>query len=119
MLRDRLTAAGDTSYEKLAREFEIVDTATGQTGHTTFQPAPGKMYFVYGVCDANCTNIDIELSDSNDEWFTEHDRRPDATPIVAIPGADSPREITIALDMVACQTETCAMGIGIYSVEIQ
>ena len=119
ILRDRLTKVANPSYEKLAREFEIVDAASGDTGNTTFQPAPGKMYFVYGLCDANCTNIDIELSDSNDRWFSERDQRLDATPVVSIPSADSPREIGITLEMVDCKTVTCKMGIGIYSVEIE
>ncbi|MBY9067163.1 hypothetical protein K1X12_09650 [Hyphomonas sp. WL0036] len=119
MLREQLTAAADPSYQKLARDFEIVDAATGETGFTTFVPEPGRMYFVYGLCDANCTNIDLELSDSNDGWWTEHDRRSDARPVVAIPSSDKSREIGIILDMVACETETCAMGIGIYSVELK
>ena len=119
VLRERLTTIADLSYQKLAREVEIVDAATGDTGETTFQPAVGKMYFVYGLCDANCTNIDIELSDSNDRWFSERDQRLDATPVVSIPSADSPREIGITLEMVDCKTVTCKMGIGIYSVEIE
>lgn len=119
MLRERLAAAADQSYQKLAREFEIVDAATGETGFTTFVPDPEKMYFVYGLCDANCTNIDLELSDSNDSWWTEHDRRPDPKPVVTIPSSDKSREIGITLHMVACQAATCATGIGIYSVEIQ
>lgn len=119
MLHERLAAAADQSYQKLAREFEIVDAATGETGFTTFVPDPEKMYFVYGLCDANCTNIDLELSDSNDSWWTEHDRRPDPKPVVTIPSSDKSREIGITLHMVACHAATCAMGIGIYSVDIQ
>lgn len=118
-LRERLIAAGDASYQKLAREFEIVEAATGQTGNTTFQPAPGKSYFIYGLCDANCTNIDLELTDSNDRWWREADSRPDATPVVMIPKSDSVRDIYIALDMIACEAATCTMGIGIYAVEIE
>lgn len=119
VLRERLTTVADPSYQKLAREFEIVDAATGDTGETTFQPVPGKWYFVYGLCDANCTNIDIELSDSSDRWFREQDQRLDATPVVTIPRSDSPREIGITLEMVDCKTATCKMGIGIYSVEFE
>jgi len=115
-LRERLTLAADASYQELAREFEIVEASAGQTGSTTFEPHPGKMYFVYGVCGENCSNIDLELEDSNDSWFTESDKRPDATPVVTIPSSDVSRVVTIHLDMVACQAPTCTMGIGIYSV---
>lgn len=118
-VRERLTAAADASFQQLARDFEIVEAATGQVGQTTFEPAVGTSYFVYGACDDNCTNIDLDLADSNDSWFTEADRRPDATPVVMIPSSDSPRVIMISLDMVACATATCTMGIGIYSVEIE
>lgn len=118
ILRGRLSAVADTSYQTLAREFEIVEAATGDTGRTTFHPEIEKSYFVYGLCDENCTNIDLELKDSNDTWWSESDRRPDAAPIVMIPSSDSPREITITLDMVACQTATCTMGIGIFVVDI-
>lgn len=118
IVRDRLTAAADPSYQRPAREFEIVEAATGQVGETTFEPEVGKSYFVYGACDDSCTNIDLALADSNDSWFTEADRRPDATPVVMIPSSDTPRVISIALDMVECATETCTMGIGIYSVEL-
>lgn len=118
VLRARLSVVADTSYQTLARDFEIVEAATGDTGRTTFQPEIGKSYFVYGLCDENCTNIDLELADSNDTWWSESDHRPDAAPIVMIPSSDSSREITITLDMIACRTATCAMGIGIYMVDI-
>lgn len=118
VLRARLSVVADTSYQTLAREFEIVEAVTGDTGRTTFQPEIGKSYFVYGLCDENCTNIDLELTDSHDTWWSESDHRPDAAPIVMIPSSDSLREITIALDMVACQTASCTMGIGIYRVDI-
>lgn len=116
-MRERLIAVADASYQKLVRDFEIVDAATGQTGNTIFRPAPGKFYFVYGLCDASCTNVDLELTDSNDRWWREADSRPDAAPILMIPRSDSIRDIYIALDMIACETATCKMGIGIYAVD--
>ncbi len=119
ILRERLAVVADRSYQTLARDFEIVDAATGETGHTTFQTVPGKLYFVYGLCDTNCTNIDLELSDPTDKWFAEHDRRPDPSPVVTIPNSDASKEFGIVLDMVACEAETCAMGIAIYAVDVR
>lgn len=118
-LRKRLLGVADASYEQLARDPEIVDAATGQSGHTTFRTSPGTMYFVYGLCDENCANIDIEVSETDEPPFSESDRRPDARPIIATPIFDTAREVRIDVDMVACRTQTCAMGIAIYAVEIR
>jgi len=72
----------------------------------------GTTYALIGVCDQDCTDIDLRLYDSDGDEV-DSDLKTDDKPIVQI----APRvtgEYRVKVTMASCSTSPCFYGVGVY-----
>ncbi|MDF7776770.1 hypothetical protein P1X14_16045 [Sphingomonas sp. AOB5] len=79
-----------------------------QGGEVTVQVAlkGGSEFSIVGVCDTDCTNLDIYLTDASGK-LVDSDVEDDDFPIVA---ASAPGTYTARIVMVGCSAAPCAYG---------
>ena len=84
----------------------------GEQESITVSLQSGVEYMMVGVCDNDCSDIDLRLYDpSGDE--VDVDIEMDDTPVVSItPGRSGNYRLDVI--MVTCSTSTCFYGVGIY-----
>jgi hypothetical protein len=119
-------ASGQTSVEDQLKQLldkatEVYNgkgfTATGWTHQSSLKQGAseqvsvtltgGAQYQVVGVCDTDCSNIDIHLYDSSGNEV-DKDVETDDFPIV---GAAKDGTYTVQLSMVTCSTEPCSYAL--------
>jgi hypothetical protein len=97
-----LTATADSLFGALAADGEA---------QFTFQMQEGLRYMVLGVCDGDCTDMDMTLSDANGRVIVE-DRAPDDVPLLAVEG--SAGTYTVKVMMAACGSQACRYGVRVF-----
>jgi hypothetical protein len=72
----------------------------------------GITYYILGVCDNDCTDLDLELFNRSD--LVDRDFETDAYPLVTVTPA---RETTyrIKVLMESCNVDPCRYGVAVYS----
>ncbi|MGC1525491.1 MAG: hypothetical protein WA783_05525, partial [Phormidesmis sp.] len=72
----------------------------------------GVTYSLVGVCDEDCSDLDIVLYDDNGN-IVASDLQPDDFPVVTV----TPRwnaQFTINVRMVSCSIAPCRFGVGAF-----
>lgn len=70
----------------------------------------GSQYFVVGVCDTGCSDLDLVLTRGDDE--IESDRKLDDVPMLAI--ADQSGTFVLSVQMATCESSQCHYGVRIF-----
>lgn len=71
----------------------------------------GSQYFVVGVCDGRCTDLDLVLTDRSGEEV-EADREMDDVPMLAIQGQSG--SFVLSVQMATCSSNQCHYGVRIF-----
>ncbi|MFL5541750.1 MAG: hypothetical protein ACJ8J0_22380 [Longimicrobiaceae bacterium] len=85
---------------------------TGASGNHTLQLNAGTSYALIGVCDNDCSDLDLRLFDPSGREVAS-DLLTDNTPVVNV----TPRRTgtyTVRAIMTACSDQPCRYGIGVY-----
>jgi hypothetical protein len=85
---------------------------TGATASHGVQLSAGTSYSLVGVCDNDCSDLDLRLYDPNGREVAS-DLLTDDTPVVNV----TPRRsgtYTVRAIMTACSSQPCRYGIGVY-----
>ena len=95
----------------------IDDSKTGaleanETTRVSLRFTPGNAYVILGVCDVDCTDIDLWLLDPDGEEI-DIDVEVDDRPVLALMASD-PRPYTVVVGMVTCSQEPCFYGLGVF-----
>ncbi len=126
------TAHAQDRWERVVRQqLEQVGQATERNGYTmatdiyqgrldddastnlTVSLERGKDYVMWGVCDQDCTDIDLVIYDSDGDEV-DSDLQTDDKPLVhVIPPRDGRYKIKVS--MVACSANPCRYGVGLWS----
>jgi hypothetical protein len=115
-VRDQIKRAGRILED---RGFELShDTYTGSLGNQeneslTLSLRAGTDYAIIGVCDEDCTDIDLRLFDEDGDEI-DSDLETDDNPVVQV----SPRssgKYRIKVVMATCSTSPCFYGVGVFS----
>jgi hypothetical protein len=72
----------------------------------------GVQYVILGVCDADCSDLDLVLRDRSGS-VVDSDYQVDDVPVVAV----QPRQTgiyTVEVSMASCSQEPCRYGVGVY-----
>lgn len=72
----------------------------------------GRRYALVGVCDRDCSDLDLVLYDE-DGYIVDSDTEPDDTPIVSV----TPRETAryrLHVMMASCAVQPCYYGVGVF-----
>ena len=72
--------------------------------------ASGSQYFVVGVCDSGCSDLDLVLSRGSDE--VESDREMDDVPMLSISGESG--TFVLSVQMATCSSAQCHYGVRIF-----
>lgn len=121
-----LTALGAGAVAEPPREklLEALATAIGEppTGAVQFGELkdadeteftvnvdPGMTYHVFGVCDANCTQLSLAAKDSKGELIDITNRKAPKVDIDKFEGAT----ISITVMMMNCQSEPCGFALAL------
>jgi hypothetical protein len=72
----------------------------------------GMQYFVVGVCDGDCEDLDLVLTDSDGDEV-EADRATDDVPMLAIEGQSGSFVLTV--EMATCNVNPCFYGVRVFS----
>lgn len=111
-----LVAGMADAGETLAGSILLEEISEGDSFTHTFTLDPEKSYFVYGACDDDCSDIDMLGEDADGGWVDEDLEEDDMPILIVLPG-ESGDSLTVTLDMVACETDVCVFGIGLYETE--
>jgi len=106
--RDLLEARG---FEK-THDYKIATLASGGAKSSTLNLQKGTQYVIIGVCDRDCSDLDIKLYDENDRLIAT-DTSTDDKPLVSV----TPRwtgEFRILVSMYRCGNSPCYYGVGVF-----
>lgn len=70
----------------------------------------GSQYFVVGVCDGGCSDLDLVLSRGDDE--VEADREMDDVPMLALQNQSG--TFVLSVQMATCSSSECHYGVRIF-----
>ncbi|HET7042645.1 MAG TPA: hypothetical protein VFI13_11520, partial [Gemmatimonadales bacterium] len=73
----------------------------------------GKAYEIWGVCDQDCSDIDMVLYDENDNEV-DSDLLTDDKPLVEVTPRHAAR-FRIKVTMASCRANPCRYGVGVWS----
>lgn len=111
----------DYLFEQVENEFGFSSTASqvgrqsaGNVRTVTFNLSAGGTYVLIGVCDENCSDLDLIVRDPSGNEVGR-DEEVDDTPIVIVEGARGGR-YTVEVAMVTCQG-SCNWGVRAYSAD--
>jgi hypothetical protein len=112
---DQLEAAamvvGLDGYEMMYDPY-VDRTGEGMSDTLTFTLYEGVSYTIIGVCDEDCTDLDLELFDGNGNSI-DSDYATDDIPIVEVtPAWDS--KFSLQINMATCSNEPCYYGVGVF-----
>lgn len=124
-------AQQDAWLRQVNAQLEAVADALSEEGlSTAAEPASGALdegeaeelelelsagtYLIIGVCDADCSDLDLVLSDGGDE--IDSDMEMDDTPVVTVE-LDGPASLTLRVNMATCSSEPCRYGVGVFRVD--
>lgn len=115
-VRLQLTAAGQAfaaeGYTLTHRVF-TGSLENEASGTVTIPLDAGKEYHVMGVCDTDCSDLDLKLSDpAGNEVST--DVEDDDTPVVSVRTTRA-GTYTVEVGMAACSEEPCRFGLGAFA----
>lgn len=83
----------------------------GQDEEFEMELEAGQNYIFVGVCDENCSDLDITIYDEDGDEI-DSDVEMDDTPMVMIE-AEEDMKVTIKVTMATCDDE-CHFGLGVY-----
>jgi hypothetical protein len=95
-----------------AHENVFGNLAQGQDEEFEMRVSAGESYIFVGVCDENCSDLDIHVYDADGEEI-DSDVELDDTPMVAV---EPKRNMTVRVKvtMATCSSD-CHFGMGVYT----
>lgn len=114
-VRDQLKRAGSVLSDKgfeMTHEVRTGSLRDDASEYVTLELDAGKSYAVVGVCDEDCTDVDLQLFNADGQQV-DSDMLTDDVPIVdAQPGHTERYRVKIV--MATCSTSPCFYGVGVF-----
>ena len=115
-VRDQIKSAGrileDRGFE-LSHDLYTGSLSNHDNESVTLNLRSGTDYAILGVCDEDCTDIDLRLFDEDGDEI-DSDVETDDNPVVQV----SPRhsgKYRIKVIMATCSTSPCFYGVGVFA----
>ena len=108
----RVAVASDLGGYDLTHDPFIDSVGDGQSDYITLNLRAGKSYGIVGVCDRDCSDIDLKLYDGSGN-FIDSDIQSDDTPVVTVNPRWSGR-YSIKVNMVSCNQNPCYYGVCVF-----
>jgi hypothetical protein len=110
---EAVAATLDLSNYTLVYDPYVDAMETGITHSLTVVLEGGVDYTIVGVCDQDCSDLDLELFDGNENSIGA-DYETDDLPVVGVTPAWT-SEFTLDVHMSGCSTEPCYYGVGVFA----
>lgn len=108
-------ALADKGYAMTHRVF-VGRLNDGQTETVTFKLERGVNYAVVGVCDQDCSDLDLHVTDPTERELGR-DVSDDDVPVVEFQAAQA-GDYDVKVDMAKCADNPCSYGIGIFATNL-
>jgi hypothetical protein len=115
-VRRQLTTAGRSLAERgytLSHDVSTGSLDQGATQDLTLSLDAGTQYQILGVCDNDCTDVDLTLYDAAGREV-DSDLQVDDYPVVSVSPARSGR-YRVHVSMATCSAEPCYFGVGVFA----
>jgi hypothetical protein len=99
--------------ETLVDGIAVVELELFDEAEFIFTVNPNKTYYVYGACDDDCYDMDLQAHDE-DEIEIDYDAEEGAEPMLIIGPGDAGSELHVIVSLGDCDTDTCVVGFGVY-----
>jgi hypothetical protein len=110
-LKQKSKRLSDQGYEQ-THETQIGSLRDDENESFTLTLHSGTSYALVGVCDNDCTDVDLVLYDADGNQV-DSDVETDDVPIVTVRPAETMR-YRVKVMMATCKTNPCWYGIGVY-----
>jgi hypothetical protein len=84
----------------------------GRSDNYNLQLTAGKDYYLLGVCDNDCSDLDISLYNQNGQLIQEDTASDDKPLVLATPRANGRYQMRVT--MASCSSEPCYYSVGVY-----
>lgn len=115
-VRDQIKRAGrileDRGYE-MSHDIYTGSLSDDENESLTLNLRRGNQYAIVGVCDEDCSDIDLRLFDEDGDEV-DSDVETDDNPVVQVSPRDSGK-YRIKVIMADCRTSPCFYGVGVFS----
>lgn len=111
-LDSAVTLMGNQGFSK-QDEFVTGNLQEGEDSEFELQLDGGKTYIIVGVCDGDCTDLDMALTTASGEDVSS-DFKDDDVPMVMVEVAQG-ATYNLLVRMAACSVEPCAFGVGVFA----
>lgn len=103
----------DEGYTQiLATRYDWLDD--DETGHHGLKLVAGRTYRIVGVCDQDCTDVDMFLyGDDSTESLLESDELEDDVPVIEFTPSET-KVYRVKIGMYDCSIEPCQVGIDVF-----
>jgi serine/threonine protein kinase len=91
----------------------ISSLSNGESASLTAELTAGREYRLLGVCDDDCTDLDLVLSTASDSVIVS-DTAEDSFPYLSLTPEGS-GSYSLTVKMIACKVSPCSFGIGVYT----
>jgi hypothetical protein len=109
----KLVAEQADEGAKLIGEITLGKLKEDEEASFEFPIERGKTYWVYGACDSNCDDIDLEGANPRGDVLDADEEKDDTDPVLLISDKSTTR-LKVTVTMKDCGKEPCAFGIGLY-----
>lgn len=110
-LQDAYNQVSDNSDFELEK-YVISKLDQGKTDSWTFSLERGAEYLILGVCDNDCSDLDLTVVDSNDNVIVK-DEGEDDSPMTRF-RVNRSGDFTVDIDMFKCRDNPCFFGFGLF-----
>ena len=115
-VRDMLVEAGkrmEGNGMTLTHQIQTGSLNEGGTQAITFTLDIGREYAILGLCDEDCTDVDLTLFDAAGRQVSI-DVKDDDYPVVSVaPGRTGTYRVQVS--MATCSAEPCRYGVGVFA----
>jgi len=116
VVRDQLRQVGQASEQRgytMATDIYQGRLDDDESTNLTVNLEQGKDYVMWGVCDQDCSDIDLVIYDSDGDEV-DSDLETDDKPLLhVIPSRDGRYKVKVT--MVTCSADPCRYGVGLWS----
>jgi hypothetical protein len=85
----------------------------GGSGRTSLVLPGNEALVLFGVCDNECSDLDMVLRTSSGE-IIDDDTQDDDIPLVIVDTEGSPLEVSLEVRMITCTVEPCYYAVGVF-----
>lgn len=111
-LDSAVSLMGNQGFSK-QNDFVTGDLRQGEDSEFQLRLEGGRTYILVGVCDGDCTDLDMSLTTGSGQ-DVDSDFEDDDVPMVTVE-VEQGATYNVMVRMAACSVEPCSFGVGVFA----